>query len=83
MNLFTAMLTTMALLASASAEAQTIVITRGGSRAVRPARRRTSRAACVSRCCSRRSIPHTQVAGPFRSSPVPAPRGTRIPEVRS
>ena len=36
MNLFTAMLTTMALLASASAEAQTIVITRGGSRAVRP-----------------------------------------------
>ena len=37
MNLFTAMLTTLALLASASAEAQTMVITRGGSRAVRPA----------------------------------------------
>ena len=36
MNLFTAMLTTMALLASAAAEAQTIVITRGGSRAVGP-----------------------------------------------
>ena len=36
MNLFTAMLTTMALLASASAEAQKMVITRGGSRAVRP-----------------------------------------------
>ena len=36
MNLFTATLTTMALLASASTEAQTMVITRGGSRAVRP-----------------------------------------------
>ena len=36
-HLFTAMLTTMALLASASMEAQTIVITRGDSRAVRPA----------------------------------------------
>jgi 4-carboxymuconolactone decarboxylase len=33
---FTAMFTTLALLASASPEAQTIVITRGGSRAVRP-----------------------------------------------
>ena len=33
----TATLTTLALLASASAEAQTMVITRGGSRAVRPA----------------------------------------------
>ncbi len=32
----TAMFTTLALLASASPEAQTIVITRGGSRAVRP-----------------------------------------------
>ena len=37
MNLFTAMLTTMALLASTSTEAQTLVITRGGSRDVRPA----------------------------------------------
>ena len=37
MNLFTAMLTTLALLSSASTEAQTIVITRGGSRPVRPA----------------------------------------------
>ena len=36
MNLFTAMLTTMALLASAATEAQTMAITRGGSRAVRP-----------------------------------------------
>ena len=36
MNLFTAMLTTMALLAPAAAEAQKIAITRGGSRAVRP-----------------------------------------------
>jgi 4-carboxymuconolactone decarboxylase len=37
MNRFTVMVTTMALLASASTEAQTMVITRGGSRAVRPA----------------------------------------------
>jgi len=37
MNLFTAMLTTMALLTSASTEAQTMVITRAGSRPVRPA----------------------------------------------
>ena len=36
MNLFTATLTTMALLASTTTEAQTMVITRGGSRAVRP-----------------------------------------------
>jgi len=36
-NVVTAMLTTMALLASASAEAQTLVITRGGSRPVQPA----------------------------------------------
>lgn len=36
MNLFTAMLTTLALLASTSMEAQTIVITRGGSRPTRP-----------------------------------------------
>jgi len=36
-NLFAATLTTMALLASASTDAQTAVITRGGSRAVRPA----------------------------------------------
>ena len=36
MNMFTAMLTTMALLASASTDAQTVVITRSGSRAVRP-----------------------------------------------
>ena len=35
-NLFTAMLTTVALLASVAAEAQTIVITRGDSRAVGP-----------------------------------------------
>jgi 4-carboxymuconolactone decarboxylase len=35
-NLFTAMLTTMALLASASMDAQTMVISRSGSRAVRP-----------------------------------------------
>ena len=34
MNRFTAMLTTMAFLASASMEAQTVVITRGGSRPV-------------------------------------------------
>jgi 4-carboxymuconolactone decarboxylase len=33
---FTATLTTLALLASASTEAQTMIITRGGSRAVRP-----------------------------------------------
>ncbi len=37
MSPFTARLTTMALLASASTEAQTIVVTRGGSRDVRPA----------------------------------------------
>jgi 4-carboxymuconolactone decarboxylase len=37
MNLFTATLTTVALLASASIEAQTLVITRGGSRPVRQA----------------------------------------------
>ena len=37
MNWFTAILTTMAFLASASMEAQTMVITRGGSRPVRPA----------------------------------------------
>jgi 4-carboxymuconolactone decarboxylase len=37
MNLFTAMFTTMALLASTSTEAQTMVITRAGSRPVRPA----------------------------------------------
>jgi hypothetical protein len=37
MNLFTAMLTMLALLASASTEAQTLVITRGGSRSVSPA----------------------------------------------
>jgi 4-carboxymuconolactone decarboxylase len=37
MSLFTATITTMALLASATTEAQTIVITRGGSRAVQPA----------------------------------------------
>jgi 4-carboxymuconolactone decarboxylase len=37
MNLFTAMLTTMALLASAQTEAQTLVITRGGSRPARQA----------------------------------------------
>ena len=36
MYLFTALFTTMALLASASAEAQMLVITRGGSRPVRP-----------------------------------------------
>jgi 4-carboxymuconolactone decarboxylase len=36
MNLLAGMLTATALLASASAEAQTIVVTRGGSRAVRP-----------------------------------------------
>jgi 4-carboxymuconolactone decarboxylase len=36
MNLFTATLTTMALLASASTQAQTLVITRDGSRPVRP-----------------------------------------------
>ena len=42
-------------------------------------RRRISRAALVSRCCSRRSTRHTPVAGPSRSSPVPARRGTRIP----
>ena len=35
--------------------------------------------AFVSRCCSRRSTRRTQVAGPSRSSPVPARRGTRIP----
>jgi 4-carboxymuconolactone decarboxylase len=38
MNLFTAMLTAVVLLAAASAEAQALVITRGGSRPVRPAR---------------------------------------------
>jgi 4-carboxymuconolactone decarboxylase len=37
MNRFTAILTTMAFLTSASMEAQTMVITRGGSRPVRPA----------------------------------------------
>jgi 4-carboxymuconolactone decarboxylase len=37
MNLFTTMLTTMALIASAPIQAQTLVITRGGSRAVQPA----------------------------------------------
>ena len=37
MNLFTAMLTTMALLASASTQAQTLVITRSGSRPALPA----------------------------------------------
>jgi 4-carboxymuconolactone decarboxylase len=37
MNLFTAMLTTMALVTAASTEAQTMVITRAGSRPVRPA----------------------------------------------
>jgi 4-carboxymuconolactone decarboxylase len=37
MNLFTAMLTAIALLTSASTEAQTLVITRGGSRPVQPA----------------------------------------------
>ncbi len=36
-RLFTAMLATMALLAAAPAQAQTLVITRGGSRPVRPA----------------------------------------------
>ena len=36
MKLFTAMLTTAALLASSSAQAQTLVITRGGSRPVEP-----------------------------------------------
>ena len=36
MKLFTAILTTIALLTSAPTEAQTIIITRGGSRAVRP-----------------------------------------------
>jgi len=36
MNPFTAMLMTMALLAPAATAAQTIVITRGGSRDVRP-----------------------------------------------
>jgi len=37
MNLFTAMFTTMALVGSASAEAQTIAIARAGSRPLRPA----------------------------------------------
>jgi 4-carboxymuconolactone decarboxylase len=37
MNLFTAMLTTIALLAALSTEAQTLVITRGGTRTVRDA----------------------------------------------
>jgi len=37
MKLFTAMITTVALLTSASTNAQTLVITRGGSRAVSPA----------------------------------------------
>ena len=37
MYLFTAMLTTMALLTSAPMQAQMLVITRGGSRAARPA----------------------------------------------
>ena len=37
MNRFAAMFTAMALLASVSTEAQTLVITRGGSRAVSPA----------------------------------------------
>jgi 4-carboxymuconolactone decarboxylase len=37
MNGFTAMFATVALVAAASAEAQTLVVTRGGSRAVRPA----------------------------------------------
>jgi 4-carboxymuconolactone decarboxylase len=37
MKLLTAMFTTLALLASLSAEAQTLAITRGGSRAVQPA----------------------------------------------
>jgi len=37
MNLFTAMLVTSALFAAASTEAQTMVMTRGGSRPVRPA----------------------------------------------
>jgi 4-carboxymuconolactone decarboxylase len=37
MKLFTAILTTIALLTSASTEAQTMVITRGGSRPARPA----------------------------------------------
>jgi len=37
MNAFTAMFTTVTLVAAASAEAQTLVISRGGSRAVQPA----------------------------------------------
>jgi 4-carboxymuconolactone decarboxylase len=37
MNVFIAMLTTLALLASASTEAQTMIITRGGNRAATPA----------------------------------------------
>jgi hypothetical protein len=37
MNLFTAMFTTMALLVSASTEAQTLIISRGDSRPDRPA----------------------------------------------
>jgi 4-carboxymuconolactone decarboxylase len=37
MNLFNVMLTTMALLTSSSIDAQTLIITRDGSRAVRPA----------------------------------------------
>ena len=76
---FTATLTMLALLASVSTEAQTMVITRGGSRAVRPGPAGELHGAFVSRCCSRRSTLHTPAAGPSRSRPVPARRGTRIP----
>lgn len=79
---FTAKLTMLALLASVSAEAQTMTITRGGSRPVRPAPEKTSQEAFVSKRSSKRSTPHTRVAGRSRSSPVPGRRGTRIHEAR-
>ena len=64
-------LTMVALLASASTEAQTLVISRGGSRAVRPDLRRISLVGSVSRCCSRPSPPPTPAAGLSRSSLAP------------
>ena len=83
MKPFTAMLTTLALLAPASTEAQTMLISRGGLAPSGRHRRRTSRVAFGSRCCSRHSIRPTPAADPSRSSPAPGPRGTRIPEGRS
>ena len=78
-----AALTMLAVVAAASAEAQTIVITRGGLAPSGRHRRRTSPAAYGSRCCSRHSSRPTPAADPSPSSPAPVRRGTRIPEGRS